>query len=71
MSASKPKLTGWRALKFEPVRTVGELMAVLKQVPADLPLTLNPEEGLKPVLFNVRHHDAHLALEDNDGTWDD
>ena len=62
-----PQLVG---LKFDPCETVGELIEVLKQLPPEL--RVNPsDDGVKPVIFNVMHHDVQLGLEENDGTWDD
>lgn len=56
--------------KFDAVHTVGELKAVLAKLPDDLPLNVF-DDGIKPVVFNWTHDDVHLALEDNDGCWDD
>lgn len=55
---------------FPACETVGELIEVLQGLPSDLPI--DPyNHGVKPVVYNRKHHDMHLSLEENDGTWDD
>jgi hypothetical protein len=57
--------------KFPACFTVGELRKALADLPADLPIESGGSEGVKPVAFNVFYDNCHLALEENDGTWDD
>lgn len=53
--------------------TVGELIALLKKVPSDLPVCTGCEdEGVKLVWFNVgRENEEHLEFVENDGLYDD
>lgn len=52
------------------VMTVGEMKKLISKLPADLPIRVGMDNGVKPVWFNVGKPDEHMAFEENDETWD-
>lgn len=66
---TRESIYGGKPRKMEPVQTVGDLKALLQELPDALPLTM--EDGYKPIWFNVGEDSEHLSLEPNDGTWEE
>ena len=47
--------------------TVGELIAVLQQLPAELYIGPESQGGVHVIVYNISLHDIHVGIEEGDG----
>ena len=70
---TKEKAMDWKKLPKDipPCYTVGELAAELAKLPQELEIKLGFEDGVKPVVYNVKYGNRHLSFEENEEGDDD
>ncbi len=53
--------------KHPHAETVGELIAVLQQLPAELYIGPERQGGVHVIVYNIRRSDIHVGIEEGDG----